>query len=144
MCAGAVAEPLRSTSDGSDSTISMSRCVAVSFSCPFAASIITFERIGIVLRRSTTLCTWLSAFKKAPRSTLIFMGLSAAVRFQKKVRRNGRNPLISLCPEGHGLKQGTISDGAGIKQFFDANSGLVLPLFWQGEKAQIGTEIRPC
>src|SRR6201996_2913632 len=123
MCAGAVAEPLRSTSDGIASTISMSRSVAVSFNWPFAATIITFERIGIVLRRSTTLCTWLSAFKKAPRSTLIFMGLSAAVRFLKQARRNGRNPLICLGPEGHGLKQGTISDGAGIKQFFEAGSG---------------------
>src|SRR5271154_5080572 len=53
----------------------MSRSVAVSFSFPLAASIITLDRIGIVLRRSTTLWTWLSAFKKAPRSTVIFMGL---------------------------------------------------------------------
>src|ERR1700749_248149 len=129
MCAGAVAAPLRSTSDSIDSTISMSRSVAVSFNWPFAASIITFERMGIVLRRSTTLCTWLSAFRKAPRSTLIFMGLSAAVRFQKQVRRNDRNPLICLGPEGHGLKQGTISDGRPIKQFLDANSGPFLALF---------------
>ncbi len=27
----------------------------------------------MVLRRSTTLWTWLSAFRKAPRSTLIFI-----------------------------------------------------------------------
>jgi len=43
-----------STSAGMASTISMSRSVAVSFSVPLAASIITFERMGIVLRRSTT------------------------------------------------------------------------------------------
>ncbi len=29
----------------------------------------------MVLRRSTTLWTWLRAFRKAPRSTVIFMGL---------------------------------------------------------------------
>src|SRR5271154_6145384 len=79
ICAGAVAEPLRRTSDGIDSTISMSRSVAVSFNCPFAASIITLDKIGIVLRRSTTLCTWLSAFRKAPRSTLIFIALALDV-----------------------------------------------------------------
>src|ERR1700722_16037152 len=75
MWAGAVAAPLRSTSAGSDSTISISRSVAVSFSLPLPASIRTFDRMGMVFRRSTTLWTWLSAFKKAPRSTVIFMGL---------------------------------------------------------------------
>src|SRR6266513_3104220 len=74
MCAGAVAAPLRRTSAAKNSTISISRSVAVSLRRPFAASIIKLERIGIVLRRSTTLCTWDSAFKKAPRSTVIFIG----------------------------------------------------------------------
>ena len=74
MWAGAVAAPLRSTSAGIDSTISISRSVAVSFSLPLPASINTFDRMGMVFRRSTTLWTWLSAFKKAPRSTVIFMG----------------------------------------------------------------------
>jgi hypothetical protein len=31
----------------------------------------------MVLRRSTTLCTWFSAFRKALRSTLIFMAQTA-------------------------------------------------------------------
>src|SRR5690349_12124423 len=85
MCAGAVAAPFLSTSAGMDSMISMSRSVAVSFSRPLAASISTFDKIGIVLRRSTTLWTCPSAFKKAPRSTLIFI----AYRFQKCPRSGG-------------------------------------------------------
>src|SRR5580704_15662271 len=60
-------------SDGIAPTISISRSVAVSFSAPLAASSITLDRIGMVLRRSTTLCTWESALRKAPRSTLIFI-----------------------------------------------------------------------
>jgi hypothetical protein len=79
MWAGAVDAPFLSTSAGMDSMISMSRSVAVSFSRPFAASIRTFYKIGIVLRRSTTLWTWPRAFKKAPRSTLIFI----VFRFQE-------------------------------------------------------------
>jgi hypothetical protein len=73
-----VAEPLRNTSAGIDSTISMSRSVAVSFNRPLPASIKTLERMGIVLRRSTTLWTWLRAFKKAPRSTVIFIVFALA------------------------------------------------------------------
>jgi hypothetical protein len=61
------------------------------------------------------------------------MGLSAAVRFFEKVWRKGQNPLICLGPEGHGLKQGTISDGGKIKQFFDTDLRPFLPLFRQGE-----------
>src|SRR5579862_7711748 len=127
MWAGAVAAPLRSTSEGIVSTISMSRSVAVSLSSPLAASIITFERIGIVLRRSTTLWTWLSALRKAPRSTLIFMALRTAVPLvempQTGNRPKARNPLICLGPEGHGLKQGTISGGGQRKQVFEGKSG---------------------
>jgi hypothetical protein len=32
----------------------------------------------MVFRRSTTLWTWLRAFKKAPRSTVIFIGFALA------------------------------------------------------------------
>ena len=34
----------------------------------------TFERMGIVLRRSTTRCTWPRDFNKAARSRVTFMG----------------------------------------------------------------------
>src|SRR6185437_1568652 len=72
--AGAVAKPLRRMSAGMDSTISISRSVAVSLSALLPASSITLERMGMVLRRSTTLCTWERALRNAPRSTLIFIG----------------------------------------------------------------------
>src|ERR1700685_3918111 len=100
MWAGAVAEPLRSTSAGIASTISMARSVAVSFRRPLPASIKTLDRIGIVLRRSTTLWTWLSAFKKAPRSTVIFIGPALALDGLQNPRFGAllaaRNPLIHL------------------------------------------------
>ena len=35
----------------------------------------TFERMGIVLRRSTTRCTWPRDFNKAARSRVTFMGV---------------------------------------------------------------------
>src|SRR6204780_3155034 len=78
----------------------MSRSVAVSFSFPLAASIITLDRIGIVLRRSTTLWTWLNAFKKAPRSTVIFIGPALALDGLQNPRfgapEAASNPLIHL------------------------------------------------
>src|SRR3984885_2194210 len=109
MCAGAVAAPFRNTSAVRDSTISISRSVAGSLRRPVPASIRTFDRIGIVFRRSTTLWTWLSAFRKAPRSTVIFMVF--ALEFQSgsgprpAVRRRAENDwkpfdLLEFCEMG--------------------------------------------
>src|SRR3954453_5674487 len=47
--------------------------VALSANPPASARSRTLERIGIVVRRSTTLWTWLSAFRRAARSTVSFM-----------------------------------------------------------------------
>src|SRR6185437_11365233 len=95
MWAGAVAEPLRRMSAGRDSTISMSKSVAVSLSALLPASNITLERMGMVLRRSTTLCTWERALRNAPRSTLIFIGFDfrlfgRGVPFRLKAPFSGR------------------------------------------------------
>jgi hypothetical protein len=50
-----------------------SMSVAARLSRPFWAVISTFDRMGIVLRRSTTLCTWARAFRSAARSIVSFM-----------------------------------------------------------------------
>src|SRR5690242_580730 len=47
--------------------------VALSASRPGSARSRTFDSIGIVVRRSTTLCTWPSAFRKAARSMVSFI-----------------------------------------------------------------------
>src|SRR5437868_11213506 len=47
--------------------------VALIASLPGSARSNTFDSIGIVVRRSTTLCTWPSAFKKAARSMVSFI-----------------------------------------------------------------------
>ena len=60
------------------STIVRSMSVAVSASMLSPASSRTLERIGMVLRRSTTLCTCASDFKRAPRSMVSFMSRSGA------------------------------------------------------------------
>src|SRR5262245_4409291 len=64
-----------------------SMSVAARLSRPFCAVISTLDRIGIVLRRSTTLWTWASAFRRAARSIVSFMagfdrstGVSKAVQ----------------------------------------------------------------
>jgi hypothetical protein len=73
-CSGAAATvvaPARSTIAGARSTTSMSRSVARKLDRSPSASISTLARIGMVLRRSTTDCAWLTAFSSAPRSMLI-------------------------------------------------------------------------
>ena len=58
------------------SMISMSRSVAEKARASRSADSSTLDRIGMVLRRSTTLCTWPSAFSSAARSIVSFMSLS--------------------------------------------------------------------
>src|SRR3546814_4485874 len=56
------------------STIWRSRSVAISLIAPSAdASISTLDRIGIVLRRSTTDWTWLRLLSSVARSMVAFM-----------------------------------------------------------------------
>ena len=57
ICAGTVVAPSPLALQGTVSTSSMSRSVAVSFSSFLAVASSTLERIGMVLRRSTTLAT---------------------------------------------------------------------------------------
>jgi hypothetical protein len=73
MWAGTVVAPSWATSAGAVSTTSMSRSVAVSRIEPASAWISTLARIGMVLRRSTTLWTWVSDFSSAARSMMTRM-----------------------------------------------------------------------
>ena len=80
------------------STISRSMSVALSASWPASARSSTFDRIGIVVRRSTTLCTWLSALRRAARSMVSFMLLHdcLADRTGNPGRRLRRSPRWRL------------------------------------------------
>ena len=65
--------PLRLDASRTSSTMAISMSVAVSVSLPSRTAIMTFARMGMVLRRSTTLWTWASALIKVARSALSFM-----------------------------------------------------------------------
>ena len=97
VCADTVVEPGWSTAAAIVSLICRSRSVAISFNPPSAvASISTLDRIGMVLRRSTTDWTWLSPFNKVARSIVAFMPFPrAAAQFQPLPVRTGGN---SPCP----------------------------------------------
>ena len=68
-----VVAPARLTMAGALSITSMSRSVARKLTASPSASISTFERIGMVLRRSTTDCARPMARRRALRSMLSFM-----------------------------------------------------------------------
>jgi hypothetical protein len=55
------------------SRISRSMSVAVKAKDPSSACSSMLERMGMVLRFSTTLCTWPSDLRSAPRSMVSFM-----------------------------------------------------------------------
>ncbi len=57
ICAGTVTAPSPETEQSTVSTTSMSKSVAVSFKAFEPAVSITFDRMGIVFRRSTTFAT---------------------------------------------------------------------------------------
>ena len=72
--ADTVVEPAVSTWASTVSTTWRSRSVAISLMLPSAlASISTLERIGMVLRRSTTDWTWPRLFSNAARSMVAFI-----------------------------------------------------------------------
>ena len=74
VAAGAVVRPVRVTvTPGTSSTTAISMSVAVRRRPPSRASSRTFARMGMVLRRSTTLCTCASALSSTALSTVNFM-----------------------------------------------------------------------
>jgi len=91
--AGAVIWPGTSTWAAPPSTISMSRSVAEKPTRSRSAVSSTFDRIGMVLRRSTTLCTWPRAFSSAARSIVSFMSRPKSGRSQA----NRRGPRRFAC-----------------------------------------------
>src|SRR6056297_171307 len=73
VTAETVVAPARSTCATARSTTSISRSVARNCTVSPSASIKTFARIGMVLRRSTTDCACDTALSSVPRSMLNFM-----------------------------------------------------------------------
>jgi hypothetical protein len=65
--------PVWLTSAATFSVIAKSISVAVRVKVPSLASSNTFAKIGMVLRRSTTLCTCANAFNKIDRSIVSFI-----------------------------------------------------------------------
>ena len=80
MWAGAVIWPPVPTWAEVWSMISMSRSVAAKVAPSLSADSSTLDRIGMVLRRSTTLCTWPSALISADRSMVSFIAYSGPGR----------------------------------------------------------------
>src|SRR5262249_32611208 len=101
MCAGTVVEPPGDTSAAIESVTSRSRSVAFRLSLPLSALTRTLARIGIVLRRSTTRCTWPSDLKSSARSTVTFIGKPARGAFETdpETRRNDK-PALAGCEAG--------------------------------------------
>ena len=74
VCAATVTAPGVSTWASTVSLICKSRSVAIRrIELSALASINTFDKMGIVLRRSTTDCTWPRLFKSVARSITAFM-----------------------------------------------------------------------
>src|SRR5947209_3530007 len=74
VCAETVVAPGCDTAAGTLSSTCRSRSVAISRMAPSSrASINTLERIGIVLRRSTTDWTWPRLFRRTARSIVAFI-----------------------------------------------------------------------
>src|SRR5919204_1634932 len=102
MCAGTVVAPPGPTSAAIVSVTSTSRSVALKASLDFSALIRTLARMGMVLRRSTTRCTWPSDFNSAARSTVTFIFPSAHSR--------GTLEGLRKVARGHVFRKG---EGAG-------------------------------
>src|SRR5215471_15146549 len=80
MWAGTVVAPPGLASADTVSMTSTSRSVALRESLASLQLNSTLERIGIVLRRSTTRCTWDSDFSRSARSTVTFMRNPACLK----------------------------------------------------------------
>src|SRR5712691_8213289 len=104
MCAGTVVAPPAAVSAATDSITSRSRSVALRLSADLSARISTLARIGMVLRRSTTRCTWPRDFSKAARSTVSFIRnnparTSGTTRCLRTGHRNGPGGRSTPGPE---------------------------------------------
>src|SRR5499427_7674444 len=132
MCAGTVVEPVGPTSAGIDSVTSTSRSVALKVSFDFSALINTLARIGMVLRRSTTRCTWPSDFSSAARSTVTFIFQSA--RSRGKVQKGvGKVACARVFRKGDGAGRRQLPNGFG--------RGPGLPFLWEPGKKVAGKAI---
>src|SRR5262245_55259647 len=108
--------------------------VAVRPRLPSFASSSTLDRIGMVLRRSTTLCTCARDFNRAPRSMVSFMAfweLSRNVKIKehqvgdlrrRRVADTVRNSSIE--PTGRGLAEGRANQGNTIAEGLEKVSKL--------------------
>src|ERR1044072_7573475 len=109
MCAGTVVDPAGEPSAGMLSITSRSRSVAFRPSLPFSARIRTLARIGIVLRRSTTRCTWPMDLRSAARSTVTFVSAPARSERSRRVApgRVIRHPMPGIeSGAARGFRQG--------------------------------------
>src|SRR5260370_22063421 len=83
---------------GTRSTISRSISVALSANLPASARSKTLDNIGIVVRRSTTLWTWLSALRKAAGSMVRFMLATQVLRGPAPAGPPGQPLEAGQCP----------------------------------------------
>src|SRR5215469_16940819 len=82
--------------------------VALSASRPGSARNRTFDRIGIVVRRSTTLCICPSAFRNAARSIVSFM-MATQELADRRCPASGWHPQVASAPAAHPARRdGTI------------------------------------
>src|SRR5438105_13011917 len=107
MWAGTVVDPPGAARAATGSVISRSRSVALKKSFEGSALIITFARIGIVLRRSTTRWTWPRDFNSAARSTVTFIG---GARWETSCRTPKVTWTGGLRKAGHDRQAGFPSD----------------------------------
>src|SRR3954452_25575875 len=106
-----VVAPACDTVAGTLSSTCRSRSVAISRIDPSSrASISTFERIGMVLRRSTTDWTWPRLFRRTARSIVAFIFYRPIIRMRLRITIASR----SACGSGQierRLLTGLLSDG---------------------------------
>src|SRR6266851_4710846 len=105
--------------------------VALNASPPALARNNTLDNIGIVVRRSTTLCTWLSVFRRAARSMVSFMiatrRLTGRRRPTPSPRGLRKGPPQSPHPPGAGRRDHSVAPNndvlsecrIGEREFFD-------------------------
>src|SRR5690606_16874588 len=107
VCAATVVAPRCTVVAGTVSMICRSRSVAIRRRPSSSASISTFDRMGMVLRRSTTDWTWARAFRTAARSTVTLIDPSfCAAELHGPVLilpqhiggKPNRHPIYGFCP----------------------------------------------
>ncbi len=110
MCAGTVTAPGLDTSAGASSDTSRSRSVALNCSVRSDALSMTLDRMGIVVRRSTTLVTWPRARRSSPRS------ITSCIRSSPVAPFSGRRcPLGAAVPKPLQNRE-SLGDAEGIRK----------------------------